>query len=114
VKSKYVCQLPEYFQTKIKRSLVSQRLRSQDIDAAMHSRVHDLDDTIGVDAIAITEEDIQEITAEMILDIFKVKRVAEDCFSIYGYEYGTEVKKHVGYAKDTAKWLNGYFGISYC
>lgn len=60
----------------------------------------------------ITEKDIKEIKTEKMFDIFKVKRVINELYTIYGYEYGTEIKLHAGYAKDIAEWLNSYFGIS--
>ncbi len=61
----------------------------------------------------IKAKDILEIQREqLILEEFKVKKVAPGIYKIIGYNYGEEVPKFTGTAADVAKWLNGYFGLS--
>ncbi|MFJ8531525.1 hypothetical protein [Bacillus sp. NPDC094106] len=61
----------------------------------------------------ITANDILSIKNEkIILDIFKVKKVASNVYKIIGFNYGEEEVKLTGYADEVAKWLNGFFGLS--
>ncbi|QEG04219.1 hypothetical protein [Bacillus phage BC-T25] len=61
----------------------------------------------------IKATDILEIANEqLILDTFKVKKVATGIYKTIGYDYGVEEPKFTGTAVDTATWLNGYFGFS--
>ena len=61
----------------------------------------------------ITIEKIEGIkTTEIVLDIFRVKRIGDGVFTIIGYNYGEEeVKMPKGTASDVAEYINSYFGL---